>query len=127
MTERTPYSDPQWKVVRPQVFERDGYACQLHLPRCKGTATHVDHIIDWRDGGDWFALPNLQASCSSCNVAKRNRGVAARARAQRGMTTSDYGTDTLVITDLTWLSPEEIATYGPPPAPGQPPRRVRRR
>lgn len=87
MTEPTPYRDPQWKIVRPLVLERDSHLCQLRLPNCKTTATHVDHLIDWRDGGDWFALHNLQAACSSCNVAKRNRGVAARARAHRGTPT----------------------------------------
>jgi 5-methylcytosine-specific restriction endonuclease McrA len=79
-----PYSSPLWKAVRLAVLERDGYRCQIRGPKCTGMASHVDHVIDWRDGGAPFDPSNLRAACASDNIAKRNRGVAARARAARG-------------------------------------------
>ena len=81
--EITPYADPRWRRVRRIVLDRDRETCQIRLGRCRYHANHVDHIIDWRDGGAWFDPLNLRAACGSCNVAQRNARVAARARAQR--------------------------------------------
>lgn len=80
-----PYMTPEWKAVRRFVLARDQHLCQLRLARCKGFASAVDHIVDWRDGGAWFDASNLQASCTACNTSKRNSRVAARARAQRDL------------------------------------------
>lgn len=80
----TPYQSPQWKVVRLAVLERDGRVCQLRSSmKCTGYATQAHHINDWEDGGAPFAMSNLIASCRSCNVATRNKRVAARARQYR--------------------------------------------
>jgi 5-methylcytosine-specific restriction endonuclease McrA len=62
---------------------RDGGICQLRLKGCTITATAADHIIDIADGGAPYALENLQAACASCNTAKRNQTIAARARNAR--------------------------------------------
>jgi len=77
------YRTPQWRKASRDTLKRDGYFCMIRLPGCKGRAVTADHIIDHDDGGEWFALENLQAACRSCNTAKRNMRVAARARAQR--------------------------------------------
>jgi len=74
------YNSTTWRKVRLAVLERDGWQCQLRLPRCRGTATEADHIVDWRQGGDPYDPTNLRAACKPCNVAQRNRRVAARAR-----------------------------------------------
>jgi hypothetical protein len=80
----SPYKDKRWRAVRLVVLERDGYRCQLRYPKCKGRASHVDHVVDWRDNPALaFEPANLRASCASCNVAQRNRRVAARARGAR--------------------------------------------
>jgi 5-methylcytosine-specific restriction endonuclease McrA len=89
----TPYRHPMWPTVRLRILQRDGYACQLKLPKCRGKARAVDHIIDWRDGGGWFDATNLRAACIPCNTAQRNSRVAERARAQR---------EGVRRTDLTW-------------------------
>jgi 5-methylcytosine-specific restriction protein A len=77
------YRSPEWKRVRLVVLARDRHLCQIKGPNCKGRATHVDHRIDWRDGGAWYDPANLRASCATCNIAQRNSRVAARARAYR--------------------------------------------
>lgn len=66
--------------MRRKVLERDGFECQIRLPGCGGRASHADHIVELQDGGAPFDLANLQAACGSCNVAKRNRRVAEKAR-----------------------------------------------
>jgi 5-methylcytosine-specific restriction endonuclease McrA len=80
---RPEYQTPEWKRRRKVVLARDGHRCQLRLPKCKGRATEVDHIVNIDDGGSVLAFSNLQAACKSCNSAKRNSEVAARARAYR--------------------------------------------
>jgi hypothetical protein len=79
------YSGPEWQAVRRLVLERDGHRCQLMCStKCQGVATHCDHIVDVLDGGARLDPANLRAACRSCNIAQRNRRVAARARAARG-------------------------------------------
>jgi 5-methylcytosine-specific restriction protein A len=80
---RSNYADPAWKQTRLAILARDGYRCQLGLPKCRGRATEVDHIRNIDDGGARLDPANLRASCKSCNVAKRNSDVAARAREAR--------------------------------------------
>jgi 5-methylcytosine-specific restriction enzyme A len=74
------YRSRAWQAVRRQVLARDGYQCQIRLGACRGRADSVDHIVELDDGGSAYALSNLQACCASCNTAKRNRAVAARAK-----------------------------------------------
>ena len=83
MTKPRVYDAPEWKAVRLAVLARDGHRCQIRGPKCKGAARHVDHVRSVSDGGAPFDPANLRAACSSCNIAKRNTEVAARARGVR--------------------------------------------
>lgn len=86
------YAGPEWKALRLQILQRDGHRCQIKGPKCKGRATHVDHIVDVLDGGARLDPRNLRAACGSCNIAKRNTTVAARARAYRNGESMDTPT-----------------------------------
>jgi hypothetical protein len=101
------YAGPEWKAIRLQILERDNYVCQIRFKKCKIKANHVDHIVNIDDGGPRLDPSNLRAACASCNTAKRNTEVAARARQARttpatpatewtpppkGVRTSQYGT-----------------------------------
>ena len=70
----------EWKRVRLRILARDRYACQIRGPKRTAVATHVDHITSISQGGARLDPSNLRAACASCNVAKRNSEVAARAR-----------------------------------------------
>lgn len=87
---REPYRSPKWQAARKRVLERDRRVCQIQLPKCRGYADTVHHVVDWRDGGEPFAEANLVAACNSCNVAERNRRAARRARLARGETDTVY-------------------------------------
>ena len=67
----TPY-DHSWQAVRIQILERDQHQCQVRGPRCRGTATQVDHIIPLVEGGARLDHSNLRASCSTCNAGRQN-------------------------------------------------------
>ena len=54
-----------WRRIRTRVLTRDQHTCQ----RCGLEATHVDHIIPRRLGGD-DSMDNLQALCKQCNLSK---------------------------------------------------------
>lgn len=77
---RSVYGTPAWKAVRKMVLARDGYVCQHRFPKCSTVATAVDHVIELADGGAPYDPSNLVASCRGCNISKRNRALAARAR-----------------------------------------------
>jgi 5-methylcytosine-specific restriction endonuclease McrA len=77
------YRSRAWQAVRKRVLARDGYECQIRLPKCRGRATAVDHRVELEDGGAPFDLSNLQAACVSCNASKRNSSLAARANRAR--------------------------------------------
>jgi len=55
-----------WERRRAQVFERDGFVCQLRFAGCRGAATEVDHV----DGRGGHGLDNLQAVCLPCHQRK---------------------------------------------------------
>ena len=74
------YGTYRWKVMRRGVLRRDGYICQLRMKGCTGRATQADHTLRPEEGGAFFDQANLKASCKSCNVAKRNRDLAQRAK-----------------------------------------------
>jgi 5-methylcytosine-specific restriction endonuclease McrA len=74
------YRTSAWRSVRKAVLARDGFCCQIRLAKCRGWADTVDHIVELDDGGPAYEMSNLQAACRSCNAAKRNRSVAARAK-----------------------------------------------
>jgi 5-methylcytosine-specific restriction enzyme A len=77
------YGSRAWQTVRRQVLARDGFECQIRLPKCRGQATAVDHIVELEDGGSRYDLSNLQAACASCNASKRNTSLALRAKRAR--------------------------------------------
>jgi 5-methylcytosine-specific restriction endonuclease McrA len=57
-----------WRKVRDQVMARDGGVCQVRSRVCRGRATVVDHIQDWKLGGAWRDPSNLRAACRACNA-----------------------------------------------------------
>ena len=77
---RSPY-DHTWQMVRLQILERDRNLCQVRGPKCKGTATQVDHIVPLSEGGERLDHDNLRACCSSCNAGRQNTRNAELARA----------------------------------------------
>ena len=83
---REPYKTAEWRRVRFRVFDRDLRVCQIRRDKCRGYATQVHHLVDWRDGGAPYEMSNLVAACASCNVAERNTRIAAAARHERGLT-----------------------------------------
>lgn len=56
----------EWVRTRRRVLARDMWVCQLQWPGCEGKATHVDHIVPRRFGGE-DTDANLRAACRSCN------------------------------------------------------------
>lgn len=54
-----------WRKIRQRVLVRDQHTCM----RCGLEATHVDHIVPRRLGGD-DSMDNLQALCRGCNLSK---------------------------------------------------------
>jgi len=74
------YRTAAWRSVQGRVLDRDGRRCRIGLPGCSGEASAVDHIVELADGGEPYAMANLQAACRSCNTSKRNSALAARAR-----------------------------------------------
>jgi 5-methylcytosine-specific restriction endonuclease McrA len=68
-------------AVRKPVLPCDGCECQIRLATCRGRVDTVDHVVEL--GMAAHAMSNLQAACRSCNAAKRNRSLAARAKRAR--------------------------------------------
>lgn len=66
----TPYHHPRWRLIRQIVLAAAESQCQIRGPRCKGTATTVDHVIPLSQGGSWFDLANLRAACTTCNYGR---------------------------------------------------------
>lgn len=58
----------EWKTIRLDVLERDGYVCQY----CGEEANQVDHIVPVCQGGE-NDMDNLVAACVSCNCSKSGR------------------------------------------------------
>ena len=67
-------------MTRKAILRRDMNQCQTGYPGCTGVATQVDHVNRPEDGGGEYDPFNLRASCKPCNIAKRNRELAARAK-----------------------------------------------
>jgi 5-methylcytosine-specific restriction endonuclease McrA len=79
--ERTPdavkiYHSQKWLNTRKAVLSRD--------PICRvcndALSTQVDHIKPLSQGGDPYALENLQGICTSCHAAKSGRESAQTGR-----------------------------------------------
>lgn len=79
------YASKEWKTVRLEVLERDGWRCQLcgelidryATPRSPMSAT-VDHVVAVLDGGAWYNTANLRAAHLVCNSTRANRSRSAR-------------------------------------------------
>lgn len=52
--------------TRRRVLARDRGVCQIQAPGCEGVATHVDHVVPRRFGGEDVDA-NLRAACATCN------------------------------------------------------------
>lgn len=79
----TPYGAHWRTVVCPAILERDSHECQIRGPRCTGTATDVDHIIPWSEGGAWYDDANLRAACAPCNRGRSSKRLQAMAHLNR--------------------------------------------
>ena len=77
-----PYHGP-WPRIRRSILDRDGHRCQIQGPRCKGDATHVDHIVPWSEGGAWYEPDNLRAACETCNSGRVSARLSALANLNR--------------------------------------------
>ena len=60
----------EWRAVRQQVFERDGYVCQY----CGHPVMHphCDHVFPLSRGGR-STLDNLVTACPACNCSKHDK------------------------------------------------------
>jgi 5-methylcytosine-specific restriction endonuclease McrA len=65
------YNDPRWAPLRLRVLREDMGVCQVRGPRCRGTATTVDHIEPLERGGAPFDRANVRAACTTCNYGRR--------------------------------------------------------
>lgn len=65
-----------WPTITTRIKTRDSHRCQAptHDPRCDGTGTEVDHIIQGDDHSD----DNLQLLNEYCHQAKTAEETAAR-------------------------------------------------
>ena len=60
----------KWRLLRQQVFERDGYVCQYC--GCLIASPHCDHVVPLSRGGR-STLDNLVTACPSCNCSKHDK------------------------------------------------------
>lgn len=75
------YKSARWRRLRESVIRRDGRRCSvpgcaadMALPRM----THVDHIIEVGDGGDFWDPSNLRVLCRTHHAAKTLMVMASR-------------------------------------------------
>ena len=61
MTDRY-YFSKNWKALRARALRRDNYLCTV--PGCFAAATHVDHIVRRKDGGQ-DCIANLRSLCAT--------------------------------------------------------------
>jgi 5-methylcytosine-specific restriction protein A len=60
------YNTARWKRVRRRVLLRDAYTCRS----CGRWGNEVDHIVPIAEGGDPWAMSNLQTLCKGCHSRK---------------------------------------------------------
>jgi 5-methylcytosine-specific restriction enzyme A len=66
------YNTKRWQILRRRVlFDQP-------LCACGAIATDVDHILAIEDGGQPWAIANLQPMCRACHATKTNTEVRAR-------------------------------------------------
>ena len=56
----------RWRRVRRQVLDRDGWRCR----ECGRYGNEVDHVRPLKDGGQPYALDNLQTLDRGCHIRK---------------------------------------------------------
>src|SRR5688500_4797006 len=66
------YNSVRWQRTRRTVLFKQP------LCECGAIATDVDHVTAIEDGGNPWALFNLQALCASCHATKTNRELRTR-------------------------------------------------
>ena len=59
----------RWQAVRKVVFRRDNQRCQV----CGKPGFEVDHVKPMHQGGDPWALDNLQTICRQCHIEKTRK------------------------------------------------------
>ena len=62
-------SHKKWARVRLKVLDRDGWKCTTCS---KSGRLEVDHRVSMDDGGDIYAMDNLQTLCRSCHILKHS-------------------------------------------------------
>jgi 5-methylcytosine-specific restriction endonuclease McrA len=67
------YSTRRWQTLRAQAIARYGRRCAVaDCPNdmTLSKMTHVDHVIEAEDGGDFWDINNLQVLCKPHHDAK---------------------------------------------------------
>ena len=62
------YKATRWRKLRAWFLRRFPVCV-----KCGHRATHVDHIREWKKGGEPFDPDNLQSLCASCHGRKTRR------------------------------------------------------
>lgn len=70
----------KWKAARREAFERDAFRCV----RC-GNAGRLEahHRIPLEEGGDPYALENLETLCRACHIRAHRRPLTPEQEAWR--------------------------------------------
>lgn len=64
------FMQTDWGRVREVVYVRDGGVCMKCGRKVRKGDFHVDHLVPVSQGGDEWALDNLELSCPECNLQK---------------------------------------------------------
>ena len=75
------YRTTRWRQLRLTILRRDGRRCSV--PGCtvdmtQSRVTHVDHIREVNDGGDFWSPNNLHVLCRTHHMAKTLTNKAER-------------------------------------------------
>ena len=76
------YHTKRWQQLRAKAIARDGGKCVVvgcQTDTSEKFKLHVDHVIEVRDGGDFWNLDDLQTFCQPHHKAK-----TLDAKARRG-------------------------------------------
>ncbi len=76
------YGTARWRRLREQVIRRDGGRCSVAgctADMSEPRMTHIDHVVEVRDGGDFWAPRNLRTVCRFHHLEKSVATIAARA------------------------------------------------
>ena len=59
------YRSPRWRVLRRNIFKRDGFKC---VKCSRPGRLECDHIRPIAKAGDWFDPKNLRTLCRGCHI-----------------------------------------------------------